>query len=92
MTEIKHKLRDLVEVTIIPEVEEYLEELSHLLEQNKATDDDMDAIREMESYLVELQNVVLAINEYKIDDEQAEEIYNNLMRMIEEHQHGHEEG
>ncbi len=84
MSEVKQNLKDVIEVTMIPEVEDYLNDLHTLLEENKATDDDMDAIREMESFLVELQNIILVIEEDKLDDEQASDVYQNILNMIEE--------
>ena len=84
MTEIKQNLKDIVEVTMIPEVEDYLEDLNKLIEENKATNDDMEAIRDMESFLVELHNIILVIEEDKLNDEEANEVYQNIMNMIEE--------
>lgn len=84
MSEVKQNLKDIVEVTMIPEVEEYLEDLHKLLEEEKAEDDDMNAIREMESFLVELQNILLVLEENKISDEEANEVYQNILGMIEE--------
>jgi len=84
MSEVKQNLKDIVEETMIPEVEEYLEELHKLLEEEKAEVDDMNAIREMESFLVELQNILLVLEENKISDEEADEVYQNILRMIEE--------
>ncbi len=84
MSEVKQNLKDIVEVTMIPEVEEYLEDLHKLLEEKKASEDDMDAIREMESFLVELENILLVLEENKISDEEADEVYQNILRMIEE--------
>ncbi|PLY08370.1 MAG: hypothetical protein C0625_01930 [Arcobacter sp.] len=84
MSEVKQNLKDVIEVTMIPEVEDYLNDLHTLLEENKATDDDMDAIREMESFLVELQNIILVIEEDKLDDEQDSDVYQNILNMIEE--------
>jgi hypothetical protein len=55
-----------------------------LLEQQKATEDDMDAIKEMESFLVELQNILLAIDEDKMNDEQATEVYEKIMDLLKE--------
>ena len=46
----KNKLKDLVENVMIPEVEEYLEDLHKLLETNSQTEDDLLAIKEMESF------------------------------------------
>lgn len=84
MTEIKQNLKDILEVTMIPEVEDYLEDLNKLIEESKATDDDMEAIRDMESFLVELHNIILVIEEDKLNDEEANEVYQNIMNMIEE--------
>lgn len=84
MSNIKTDLKDIVEQTVIPEVEEYLVELNKLIEDNKATDDDMESIRDMESFLVELENVVLAINEEKMNDEEASDIYQRILSLIEE--------
>ena len=53
---------------MIPEVEEYLEDLHKLLETNSQTEDDLLAIKEMESFLVELQNVLAVIEENKMPD------------------------
>jgi len=82
MSKIKDDLKEIVETLMIPEVEEYLEDLFNLLEKNEATEDDMNAIREMESFLVELENILLAIKENKIDDEQAAEVYENIQKLI----------
>ena len=82
MSKIKDDLKEIVETLMIPEVEEYLEDLFSLLEKNEATEDDMNAIREMESFLVELENILLAIKENKIDDEQAAEVYENIQKLI----------
>lgn len=84
MSEAKQNLKDIVEETMIPEVEDYLNDLHKLLEDNKATKDDMDAIREMESFLVELENIILVIKEDKLDDKQATEVYKNILKMIDE--------
>jgi len=84
MTETKENLQDVVKNTMIPEVEAYLEDLMLLLEQNKATEDDMNAIKEMESFLVELENILLAIDENKMNDEQAEEVYEKILDLLKE--------
>lgn len=84
MSEIKQDLLELVQESMIPEVEAYLEELHELIKENKQTDEDMEEIKEMETFLVELQNIILAIKEDKIDDIQAEEIYENIANLVEE--------
>lgn len=84
MSQIKEDLKAVVEKTVIPEVEEYLEDLNKLIEKDEASDEDMQTIRDLESFLVELQNVVLAINEEKMNDEEASEIYQRVLDLIEQ--------
>ncbi|MFA7092582.1 MAG: hypothetical protein WC149_12110 [Arcobacteraceae bacterium] len=84
MSTIKDDLQDVVQTTMIPEVEAYLEDLMLLLEQNKATEDDMDAIKEMESFLVELENILFAIKENQMNDIQAAEVYDKIMDLLKE--------
>ena len=90
MQNIKEDLKDLVENTMIPEVESYLEDLLKLLETNSQTPDDMLAIEEMESFLVELQNVLAVIEENKMPDSEYQRIYDYIMQNLDEHAHGHE--
>ena len=85
MHDIKDDLKDLVENTMIPEVENYLEDLHKLLESNSQTPDDMLAIKEMESLLVELQNVLTVIDENKTDDSEYQRIYDHIMQNLDEH-------
>ncbi len=89
MEDIKEKLKDLVENMMIPEVEDYLEDLYKLLETNSQTEDDEDAIKEMESFLVELQNVLAVIEENKTPDSEYQRIYDYIMQNLDEHEHGH---
>ena len=89
MEDIKEKLKDLVENVMIPEVEDYLEDLYKLLETNSQTEDDKDAIKEMESFLVELQNVLAVIEENKTEDSEYQRIYDYIMKNLDEHAHGH---
>ena len=89
MTEIKEKLKDVVENVMIPEVEDYLEDLYKLLETNSQTEDDKEAIDEMESFLVELQNILAVIEENKTPDSEYQRIYDYIMQNLDEHEHGH---
>lgn len=70
---------------MIPEVESYIEDLHKLIENNEQTDETLEEVRDMESFLVELQNILLAIDENKIDDEQSKEILVKIETMINEH-------
>jgi hypothetical protein len=83
MSQIKDKLKDIVTTAMIPEVESYLEDLHKILEEKKETPDDMLAIKEMESFLVELQNVLAVIEEDKTEDSEYERIYHYIMENLE---------
>ena len=87
MSDIKDKLKDIVSTVMIPEVTNYIEELHLLLRDNKQTDDDMLAIKEMESFLVELQNVLAVIEENKTEDSEYQRIYDYIIKNIDEDEH-----
>ena len=87
MSDIKDKLKDIVTNVMIPEVESYLEDLHKLLEENKQTQDDKLAMTEMESLLVELQNVLAVIEEDKTEDSEYERIYHYIMENLETKEH-----
>lgn len=87
MSDIKDKLKDIVTNVMIPEVESYLEDLHKLLEENKQTQDDTLAMTEMESLLVQLQNVLAVIEENKTEDSEYERIYHYIMENLETKEH-----
>jgi len=89
MTQIKKDLLEVIEKTMIPEVEAYLYDLHTIIEKKEQTDENMEEVRDMESFLVELQNIIYAVNEGKIDDEQASEVYEKIQGLIAE-SHSHE--
>lgn len=89
METIKEKLKDIVENLMIPEVEAYLEDLYKLLETNSQTEDNKEAMEEMESFLVELQNILAVIEEDKTPDSEYQRIYDYIIQNLEEHEHGH---
>lgn len=88
MSDIKNDLKNIVQNKILPEVESYTEDLHKLLEDDSATEEDMTVIKEMESFMVELQNIVEAIERDVINEEQAQEVYNNMVALIKESEEG----
>ncbi|MGB1226708.1 MAG: hypothetical protein ACPG9K_02370 [Poseidonibacter sp.] len=87
MSEIKDKLKDVVENAMIPEVEAYLDDLHILLAEGKQSEDDALAMTEMESLLVELQNVLAVIEEDKTEDSEYQRIYDYIAENLEEKEH-----
>ncbi len=88
MENLRIKLRDLVVDVMIPESEVFLEELHKEVENKTANEDDMEAIKDMESFLVELQNIVTAIDEDNMSDEEVQVVYEKISTMLEEHEEG----
>lgn len=90
MKDIKIELKDVIENLMIPEVESYLEDLHKVLEKNEQTEDDMTAIKELESFLVELQNIIEVIKENSMPDSEYQRIYDQIMENVNEHKHEEE--
>jgi len=86
MSEIKNELKQIIIETMIPESEDYLEELHSEYENKDITEEDKETMRDMESFLVELQNILQAVEEDKITDAEAQEVYEKITSMIADHQ------
>lgn len=86
MENLKQELTNLIEETMIPEYESFLEELHESVANKTVTSDDMDAIRDIESFLVELQNILSAMEANKISDEEIKEIHKKITTMLNEHE------
>ncbi|MGB5866399.1 MAG: hypothetical protein WBG69_00880 [Arcobacteraceae bacterium] len=85
MSDIKNELKQIIVETMIPESEDYLEELHSGYENETLSEEDQETIRDMESFLVELQNILQLIEENKITDEEAQEVYEKITIMLNEH-------
>ncbi len=83
MNNIKIALENIVKNRLIIEVKKHLEKLYKLI-NNETTDENINIIRDLESFLVELENILLRLKENKICDEKASEIYNKIIDFIEE--------
>jgi hypothetical protein len=84
MSDIKKDLKEVVEKHVIPEVEDYLDDLHKLLEKKEETSEDILIIKEMESFLVELHNILAVIEQDELSDDAYEIVYNKIMRSVEE--------
>jgi len=85
MSDIKNELKQIIAETVLPESEDYLSELNEGYKNKTISKEDEEVIRDMESFLVELQNILLAIEEKKITDKEAEDIYAKITLMLNEH-------
>lgn len=78
MSDIKNDLKQVLVETMIPESQDYLEEVKN--------ENDQEAIEDIEGFLEELEMIVQAIDENKITDEDAEPIYEKIITMLNEHE------
>lgn len=85
MHNIQKDLKELIDQTMIPETLDFIDELELLKKNNEATADDIEAIKEMKDFLVELETIVTAIEENDMSDEEATEIFNKIETMMSEH-------
>ena len=84
MINIKLELKNVVEQTMIPESKAFLDELNELISSNNACNDDIEAKKDMESFLQELNTILNAIEKDEITDEQAADIYEKIIIMPQE--------
>jgi len=84
MNDIKEKLETVIKETMVPEVQGYIKELNTLVKEEENSEDDIKALEEMYALLEELENILLALEENKISDKDANEIYENILQLIEE--------
>ena len=83
------KLKDIIEKIMIPESKTFLNELDEMINNNTSTDDDLEAKKDMEYFLEELQTILKTINNNQINDKEAEEIYEKINFMLEMHEAEH---
>lgn len=89
MITIQMKLKDIIEKIMIPESKTFLNELDEMINNNTSTDDDLEAKKDMEYFLEELQTILKAIDNNQINNKEAEEIYEKINFMIEIHENEH---
>ena len=86
MITIQMKLKDIIEKIMIPESKTFLNELDEMIKNNSSSEDDLEAKKDMEYFLDELQTILRAIDKKEINDKEAQEIYEKINFMLEMHQ------
>ena len=86
MSEIKNKLKELVQTAMIPEVESYINDLNKDITSNKNKSDNIQALTEMEAFLEELKSILAVIEDDAIPNDEYERIYNKIIENMKKHQ------
>lgn len=78
---IQEKLLNLVHNEVIPDVEDYLDELFELVASKKSDDNIKEEIKYMQEMRKEFQDLIDDIEAGEIDDEEAQEIIDDIIDM-----------
>jgi len=84
MKEINNELIEKIEEMLIPEVEEYLEDMNKIVASNDNTPEDDNAIADLKTFLDELINVKKAIVEDTLSVEEMQEVKVKIDELIEQ--------
>lgn len=83
MTPVQKELLDLLQSDVIPDIEEYMDELFETINAKKDTQDDRNALKEMQEMHAEFNEMIEEIKADEMDDEECIEILNEIKAMIE---------
>lgn len=86
MENIKKELKKVIEDVMLPESEDYSKELDSLITKENANQDDIDAKEDIDSFINELKNILEIIEEDKLSNQEAINIYEKIITMLNEHE------
>jgi len=85
MKNIKKELKEVIVDTMLPESEEYLKELNIAIKNKTANPDEIEAKKDVESFIEELKNILEVIAENKLSNEDSKNVYDKIITMLNEH-------
>ncbi|MCT7644596.1 hypothetical protein [Aliarcobacter butzleri] len=89
MITIQIKLKDIIEKIMIPESKTFLNKLDEMIRNNTSREDDLEAKKDIEYFLEELQTILKAIDNNQLKNKEAKEIYEKINFMLEIHENEH---
>ena len=84
MDNIKEELKKVIEEVMLPETQDYLEELNTLINDNSASEDEILAKEDVMIFIDELNTIMEAIKENTILQEDAQLAYDKIMLILNE--------
>lgn len=78
---VQEKLLNLLHNEVLPDIEEYLDELFELVASKKADAGVKDEIKDMQEMKKEFQEMVRELENDEIDDDEAQEIIDEIIDM-----------
>ncbi len=86
MEDIKVELESIVFNVMLPESQAFLDELNEEIEKGNEEEEIIEAKKDVESFLEELNQILKLIEEDKITDEDAQVMYDKIRAMLDEHE------
>jgi molecular chaperone DnaK (HSP70) len=86
MKDLQDNLKQLITETMIPESEAFLEELNEDLQNDENNEEIKNSITDMESFLEDLDNILVAIEENSMTEEELKIVYEKIKNLIDEHE------
>ncbi len=86
MENIKEELKNVIIDVMLPESEGYLEDLNTAIKDETASADDLVAKKDIEAFISELKTIIEVVEEDKLSDEEAGNIYEKIITMLNEHE------
>lgn len=85
MENIKDELKKVIAEVLLPETKSYLDDITKAIENDTAQEDDINAKNDIEAFIEELETIIEFIDENKISDEEAKNIHEKIILMLDEH-------
>jgi hypothetical protein len=86
MENIKEELKNVIIDVMLPESEEYRNELTLEIENKTENKDEVEAKEDIEDFINELENILEVIEENKLTDKEAQLVYDKIIAMLNEHE------
>ena len=88
MKNIKVELESIIFNVMLPELQAFLDELNEEIEKGNEEIEIIEAKKDIVSYIEELNHVLKMIEERKLSNKDAKDIYKKVRNMLDEHDHG----
>lgn len=84
---IKVELESIIFNVMLPESQAFLDELNEEIENGNEEKEIIEAKKDVISFIEELSQILKLIEEKKLSDNDAKDMYKKIRNMIDEHEH-----
>ena len=89
MKNIKVELESIIFNVMLPESQAFLDELNEEIEKGNEKEEITEAKKDITSFIEELNHVLKLIDEKKLSNKDAKDIYKKIRNMLDEHEGEH---